>query len=283
MKQLMLCLDIGGTHISAAVIHEENNTLVSVKYVREAVDSMADRETILKHWNQGIQKALPTIDGVLHAIYVSVPGPFDYAHGISLMDGMHKYQAILHMDVKSYLSSTYHVNQDRIYFYNDAEAFLLGEIYYHNLAAHAVAGLTLGTGLGSAFYEKNTVRDLNYGSASFRDGIAEDYISTRGMVAHIYNTCRTNLKEVKELVDDSNFEKEKIEGFWFLIQTLKEFISTYLNPLSPDFIIIGGSIAKSHHLFLEDLQQSVDIPLKIASMDELNLFYGMISTTEAKK
>jgi len=282
MKELMLCLDIGGTHISAAVIQKENDTLINLRYVREAVDSMADRETILKHWKKGIDKAISSIHGDIQAIYVSVPGPFDYVNGISLMDGMHKYQAILHMNVKDYLSSTYYVNQDHIYFFNDAEAFLLGEIYHHNLAVYKVAGLTLGTGLGSALYEENTVRDLNYGSASFRDGIAEDYISTRGMVAYVYDICGTNIKEVKGLVDNSHLENEKIEGFRFLTQALKDFIIIYLIPLSPDYIVIGGSIAKAHHLFLEDLQQSIGIPLKIASMDELNLFYGMISNTQAK-
>ena len=282
MKELMLCLDIGGTHISAAVIQKENDTLINLRYVREAVDSMADRETILKHWKKGIGKAINSIHGDIQAIYVSVPGPFDYVNGISLMDGMHKYQAILHMNVKTFLNETYNVPLDHIYFYNDAAAFLLGEVYHHQLIGQKVVGLTLGTGLGSALYEENTLRDLNYGSSSFRDGIAEDYISTRGMVRYINSLYHTSFREVKELVYAFQYEKEKYAAFDFLKQSLIDFISQYIMPLHPDYIILGGSIAKSHQLFANAVQKSIGIPIKIASMDEQNLFYGIISHSETK-
>jgi len=140
MKKLKLCLDIGGTHISAAVIAMEHNVLTTSNRIRSSVDSMANKETILNHWKHGISKVTVGLASSLYAIYVSIPGPFDYIKGISLMDGMHKYQAILHMDVKTFLSETYQVPLDHIYFFNDAAAFLLGEVYHHQLVGQKVVG-----------------------------------------------------------------------------------------------------------------------------------------------
>lgn len=275
----MLCLDIGGSHISSAVVKQLDDELIAVAYNRSAVESMADKESILSQWKYGIMKSIDNYSGNIDAVFVSIPGPFDYENGISLMDGMNKYQALLNMDVKAFLSEICAVDKDHIHFYNDAQAFLLGEIYHHNLKDSKVVGLTLGTGLGSALFENGTVNDLNYGSAKFREGISEDYISTRGMISYVHETFGMKFNDVKELVS-SNSQKEITAAFHFLNEALAEFISNYILPLAPHFIVLGGSIAKSSHLFLENLQKSTSIPIKIASMDDLNLFYGMISNSE---
>ncbi len=276
----MLCLDIGGSHISSAVVKQLNDARIAVAYNRSAVESMADKESILSQWKYGIMKSIDNILGDIEAVFVSIPGPFDYENGISLMDGMNKYQSLLNMDVKSYLSEICAVDKEHIYFYNDAQAFLLGEIYHHKLKDTKVVGLTLGTGLGSALYENGIVNDLNYGSANFRNGISEDYISTRGIISYVNNRFGVKFNNVKELVSSNQHEKEVENSFRFLTEALAEFISIYVLPLKADYIVIGGSIAKSSHLFLENLQITTNIPIKIASMDDLNIFYGMISTTE---
>lgn len=276
----MLCLDIGGTHISSALIRKNKEKLEHLRHGQSPVDSMADQETILKQWETGISAALVDAPGGVEAIYVSIPGPFDYDNGISLMDGMHKYQSILNMDVKSFLSEKFFVPKEHIYFYNDAQAFLLGEVYHFNLFDQKVVGLTLGTGLGSALYEHHLVKDLNYGSATFRSGIAEDYISTRGIMKYINELFDSTFKEVKELVKGEGYQDERRKAFAFLSQALSDFVDEYIIPLNPDYIVLGGSISKSHPLFLDQLEKSIQIPIKIASMDDLNLFFGMISYSE---
>lgn len=280
MNNLCLCLDIGGTHITAAVVERQENTLNTLSHVRESVDSMADKDVILTQWNRGIDGALANISEPIAEIYVSIPGPFDYQNGVSLMDGMHKYQSILHMNVKSYLSERYDIDPAHIYFYNDAQAFLLGEVFYFNLSDKKVIGLTLGTGLGSAFYENGKVTDLNYGSARFREGIAEDYISTRGILQAVKTAEHQKFQNVKDLVWQEEWQSEKVQAFEFLRHALLEFIEDYIKPLNPDCIIIGGSIAHAHTLFLEQVQSSVAIPLQLASMDEINVCYGMIANVK---
>lgn len=278
--RLILCLDIGGTHISAAIIDSNKMLPYNDAYVRGDVDSNATREKIVADWDAAISSVLDRIEGTVDACMVSVPGPFDYANGISLMDGMHKYQDILGMDMKGFLGDTYGIDKARIFFYNDAQAFLLGEIYNYHLEGQRVVGLTLGTGLGSALYEGSDVKDLNFGSASFREGIAEDYISTRGIVKYLKDQGIGHYHNVKQIIGDETNLAARELAMHFLTEALVSFIGQYIIPLNPGCIVVGGSIAKSHHLFLKHVAQQVPIPVKPASFDELNLFYGMISTTK---
>jgi len=278
-NKLSLCIDIGGTHIVAAVIEEENMSLYKQAKAHNYVDSNADKESILKEWDLAVATVLQQCDIPVHSIVISIPGPFDYENGICLMDGMHKYQSLLHMNVKAWFAAQYHVPADRIYFYNDAEAFLLGELYHNNLFNNKVVGLTLGTGLGSARYESSKTVDLNYGSAAFREGIAEDYISTRGIITYVADKYELNYGHVKAIVDDHEHPSVCTDAFDYLADTLADFIHQHIENLHPDVILIGGSIAKAHTLFLPQLQQQVRIPIKIASMDEFNVFCGMASIT----
>ncbi|MCI0919946.1 ROK family protein [Sphingobacterium rhinopitheci] len=275
-KKRTLCIDIGGTHIAAAVIDEGTISLYNNAQVHAVVDSNAGREAILKQWDDAIAAVLQKCKFAIDNIVISIPGPFDYDNGICLMDGMHKYQSLLHMDVKSWFAHMYSIDVQCIHFYNDAVAFLLGELYFSQLFDKKVVGLTLGTGLGSAFYNSNNAVDLNYGSAKFRDGIAEDYISTRGILDFVEQRYQIKYTNVKAIVDD-NLEVVCSEAFSYLADSLADFIHQYIDKLEPDTIIIGGSIAKAHALFLNRLQQKVKIPIKVASMDDFNIFCGMTS------
>lgn len=275
---VIICLDIGGSHITAAAVHRENDIFIPIRKDRGEVDSMADRKQILATWDRVIRSVVEEQNQNIEGFFVSMPGPFDYERGICLMDGMHKYQSLLHMDVKSHFSTTFDVPCENIYFLNDAEAFLLGEIHHHNLGAKRVVGLTLGTGLGSAIYEHRQVRDLNYGSAPFREGIAEDYISTRGILTYVERLGLQRPENVKALLINETDESTKSAAFAFLAAALAEFLSTYIAPLQPEGIVLGGSITKAHERFLSAVQDRMSVPLYVASFDEWNLFIGLAST-----
>ena len=78
------------------------------------------------------------------------PGPFDYEHGISLMQ--HKLQALYRIDLKAALANRFHWRQDQLRFLNDAAAFTLGEAGAGaGQGFQRILGITLGTGIGAAF------------------------------------------------------------------------------------------------------------------------------------
>lgn len=276
-QKLIVCIDIGGTHISAAIIDYASMRIIKESYNSSLIDSNADLESILYSWSVAIDQSIRGYSENITAMLVSIPGPFDYDKGISLMDGMHKYQSLLNFNVKAYFAKRFNLFEQNIHFFNDAHAFLLGEVYHYTLEKERIIGLTLGTGLGSALYDGSEVKDLNYGSARYLNGIVEDYISTRGILTHLESLGIGNLKGVKHLVENENLLKERKLAFDFLIEHLGRFIKDYILPLKPEKIIIGGSIAKSHSLFLQQLQTKIKTEILIASFDELNLFFGMTS------
>lgn len=276
-NKISLCIDIGGTHIVAAAINEETMTLCNENAnIYGEVNSMGDEKSILKEWAAVVDQALAFCSTPLDSVYISIPGPFDYKNGICLMDGMHKYQSLLNKNLRNWFADHLNINEDFIYFYNDAEAFLMGELYHHDLYDRKVIGLTLGTGLGSAYYGDNCIRDLNYGSVAFRDGIAEDYISTRGLINYVNQMYGKKYPNVKAMVEDSSIGSLHQEIFDYLAHTLAQFIQENLYDLQPSVILLGGGIARTHPLFLDTLQQVINIPIKIASMNPFNIHCGMI-------
>src|SRR5688572_21060975 len=83
---------------------------------------------------------------------VAVPGPFDYERGISLV--RHKLLELHGVDLRSELAAALGFAPSSIRFLNDAAAFALGEWWVGAARGHRRAvGITLGTGLGSAFLD----------------------------------------------------------------------------------------------------------------------------------
>src|SRR5690606_12101504 len=69
---------------------------------------------------------------------------------------------------------------------NDASAYLLGECSLRGqLANEYVVGITLGTGLGSAVYNKGQVAEGDLWCMSYADERAEDYLSARWFVKEL--------------------------------------------------------------------------------------------------
>ena len=95
--------------------------------------------------------AQPSIAG----LGVAVPGPFDYTSGVSEMT--HKLDGLRGVDLRSELCAASGLPDPAIRFLNDAEAFLLGEWWAAQRAATDAVGVTLGTGIGSAFSDEGEI------------------------------------------------------------------------------------------------------------------------------
>lgn len=90
---------------------------------------------------------------------VAVPGPFDYARGIALFSGVGKFDALHGVDVRRALLDGLRGHVAELVFLNDAHAFLEGEWRAGAARGHRrCVGLTLGTGVGSAFFVDGRVR-----------------------------------------------------------------------------------------------------------------------------
>ena len=90
---------------------------------------------------------------------MAIPGPFDYERGIGLFADVGKFESLYGVDVRDALLAGLPGPPGSIVFLNDADAFLWGEWLFGAAAGHErCVGITLGTGIGSAFIADGELR-----------------------------------------------------------------------------------------------------------------------------
>ncbi len=255
---LILGVDIGGSHITAALIDNVGGQVILSSKVCRDIDSNADSDTILNDWSSAIGTVCNDVDKRFLNIAIAMPGPFNYESGISWIINMNKYESLYGINIREALAERLQVDSKQITFRNDAEAFLNGEVLYGSAKGFkSVLGLTLGTGLGSAVSKNGVTRDINFGSSKFNDGIAEDYISSRWFVNRYYELTSKKILGVKELLSLTENIKEVEIIFEEFSQNLSNFINVVSKNENPEIVIIGGNIVKANYMFWERLESLI--------------------------
>jgi glucokinase len=266
---MVLGADIGGTHITTALIDMEKGTIVPDSYHREHVDAHGSAAHIIKSWGVVIRKSLGAGEGVKQ-IGIAMPGPFDYEAGISQITGLHKYEALYGLNVKELLAAELDLKASDIKMANDARCFLQGELFNGAVKGEQeVTGLTLGTGFGSAIAVNGIAADAAFYDIPFLESRAEDYFCSRWLVKRYHEISGKTVKNVKEmaLLADS-----------FSIAVFHEFganLALFLSTLDtvPARIVLGGNIAQTFHLFNHSLQDTLNkkglkISFVLSTLDE---------------
>ncbi|HUB68908.1 MAG TPA: ROK family protein [Acidimicrobiales bacterium] len=142
-------LEIGGTHVTAALVELQSGTVTPGSLRRATLSPSGGSEEILATVIS-CGSALPARAG--QGWGVAIPGPFDYARGIAWFEGVGKFEALYGVDVGAALAGGLPGPPGPVTFLNDADAFLLGEWLFGAAAGSSrCIALTLGTGIGSAF------------------------------------------------------------------------------------------------------------------------------------
>jgi glucokinase len=246
---------------------------------------MADALPILETWVEAIEESFAFQPGVFRRIGIAMPGPFDYEKGICLITDQPKYKSLCGLDVKEWLAGRVGAQADDIRFMNDACCFLQGEALTGAAKGYRSAiGVTLGTGLGSARYADGKVVDADLWNAPFKDGIAEEYLSTRWFVRRYRELSGETVKGVKELRDLLNKEPDPSAPAWKIFiefgKHLGEFLYGIVSAVSaPSNVVLGGNIAHAHELFLDHTravlaQHRFPTSLHIARLGEQSALIG---------
>ncbi len=278
-------VDIGGTHITAALVDLDSRKVLPGTRLRQAVDAHADAGTILDTWCSAISKVRSPWPGGTRQLGFAMPGPFDYENGISLIRNLHKYEALYGLNVKELLAERLAIDKAGIMMRNDTEAFLAGECMSGAARGYAkVIGITMGTGLGSAKSEGGLTQDVNLGSSAFHDSIADDYLSTRWFVKRYRECCGDTIHGVKELLElrggpNKKAVEEILEEFY---RNLALFLQAFIAAEVPDVVVIGGNIAGAWELFYPPLMQllngySGNIAFRKAQLGEDAALVGAVS------
>ena len=186
-----LLLDVGGTFLKSAVA-DAAGQLLSGSEFSCPIRSEGSREEIEGSLAAAVARgaAFAAERGMeLAGIGIAIPGPFDYAAGVSRMT--HKFRSICGVDLRDVLHAMPGVPADaEIRFMQDVNAALAGEIARGNAAGYGASALvSLGTGLGFALSRDGRVLCNPAGGPKvvifnlpYRDGILEDYASKRGFL-----------------------------------------------------------------------------------------------------
>ncbi|RDC54518.1 ROK family protein [Pedobacter chinensis] len=282
-KPVALGVDIGGSHITAALINLETRSLVKNSIKRSAVNSQESKEVILKAWVNIINDAFNGMPNSSKLIGIAMPGPFDYEEGISLIKDQDKFKSLFNVNVKEELAQRLEIPSENIHFINDAAGFLQGEVFAGAAKGNAnVLGLTLGTGLGSSICVNHKATDADLWNSEFLSGIAEDYLSTRWFVKRYNQLSGKTLDGVKELVAAVKVDQLAIQVFMEFGYNLAQFLIPIINKNKIDTVIIGGNIAQAFNEFSPELiatlkGNEIDASIKISELKEHAALIGAAS------
>lgn len=288
---VLLGADVGGSHISAALVNASDGSILEETFCRSPVDPHTDSAAILLQWTGVLKEALSKRPlHHLKGIGISMPGPFDYENGISHIDGVSKYNALFGINIRQVLTDELQLPPRLpVVFENDAKCFGLGECLDGEAARfERTIGITLGTGLGAVFLEQGNILTSGEGVAPggylynipFEKGPAEDLLSARGILGTYHELSGAGATNVKEIaVRALQGDVHALSAFTLFGGRLGRYLSPWLSRFRADCLVIGGGIARSHTLFLPALQQELEkehiqVTIKISEKMELSSIAG---------
>lgn len=280
----LIGVDIGGSHISAGIITADGRDISTGSEVRMPVNSFGSKEEILEVWTKCIGAiGLPSNS----LLGIAMPAPFDYEQGISLMVEQGKYLALYRVNVKKELSDRLGIPAENIVFLNDAAAFLQGEAVAEGWdSGQCLMGLTFGTGLGGAFKSGDLAEDGAVWSIPFKEGIAEDYLSTsffKNWAKERFGKTETGLKP---LLDSSETRDATLEILAVFGRNLAELIEMQAKIRKIEVVILGGNMVKAADHFLPLVkklleEREIGVEIRISRLGEKAAMIGAASIHHA--
>jgi glucokinase len=285
-------LEIGGTHVAGALVDVDAPDIVTGSRIRARLDADGTAGSILA---SVLDCARGIAAGPGMTWGVAIPGPFDYAAGIGLFEGVAKFTSLYGVDVGRPLRDGLPPSS-RVVFLNDAVAFLIGEWAAGAGAGHdRLAGITLGTGVGSAFLADGRVieegPDVPPGGEVHRLQIGgrplEDTVSRRAILAEFARLTGDSGADSKlDVVDVAGLARSGDERAQVAVQgplrALAEALSSWLERFGASALVVGGSMAGSWDLvepaIREGLSGSVEL-LRARRPDDAGLIGAGIYAT----
>lgn len=279
---VVLGVDIGGSHITAALVDLDRREVVTGSRKRKMVDSQGSAENIIRDWTEVIVSAFGNTSKELRKVGIAMPGPFNYEEGISLIEDQNKFNALFQMNVRNVLAERLGIAAHRIRFINDAACFLQGEVFCGaGQDEERVLGFTLGTGLGSAFCVNGVATDASLWNSPFKEGIAEDYLSTRWFVQRYHELSGLSVLGVKQLMEGDPATVKKV--FFEFSENLGLFLLPLIRQYKTATVVFGGNISNAHAYFLSAVEKrlaagGLQVDLKPAQLNEDASLLGAASS-----
>jgi glucokinase len=265
-KKIAIGTDIGGSHISCAAIDLLLGRIIRDTVTERPVDNQAPANVIIGAWSEAISSALKKVPREqVKGIGFAMPGPFDYVKGISYIRGVAKYENLYGINISDAVSVNLGIQDGfLIRFMNDASSFAVGEAWQGSASGfNRSLSITLGTGFGSAFISDRIpivdgpeVPKLGcIYHLPYKDGIADDYFSTRGLLSRYKKLTGKELSGVKELSALAATDKQVRELFIDFGDNAGMFLAPWLKRFRAEILVIGGNISHAYNLFGEVFEE----------------------------
>ena len=265
-KKIAIGTDIGGSHISCAAIDLLSGKIIRDTLTERPVDNQAPANVIIGAWSEAISSALKKVPREqVKGIGFAMPGPFDYVKGISYIRGVAKYENLYGINISDAVSVNLGIQDGfLIRFMNDASSFAVGEAWQGSASGfNRSLSITLGTGFGSAFISDRIpivdgpeVPKLGcIYHLPYKDGIADDYFSTRGLLSRYKKLTGKELSGVKELSALAVTDKQVRELFIDFGDNAGMFLAPWLKIFRAEILVIGGNISHAYNLFGEVFEE----------------------------
>lgn len=288
-KDIVIGVDIGGTHITCAAVSLGVGAIVPGTLFREDYSHEAAANLIWQTWAKALNHTLLHSDeSKVAGIGFAVPGPFDYRNGTSKMQ--HKFKHLLGLHIPSALNPLLITEKDlEMRFLNDATAFGVGEAWQgQGRGFDRVVVITLGTGFGSAFLQTgvpvvsgtNVPKEGCLWHLPFLDGRADDYFSTRWIISEYERqTGRKFAGGVRELIEKAGADPHVDALFGQFGRNLGDCLAPWLEKFNAQILIIGGNIAHAipyfERAFHERLQSvGIRVPAVTSQLMETAALLG---------
>lgn len=273
----ILALDVGGTAIKSALVDLPAALRAPVRTT--PFDSAAPAGAVLGTfasllWSHAQELQAPD---ELAGLALGFPGPFEYATGVCRVRGVGgKFEALYGMDLGEEFAGVLDLPRDQVRFRNDAQAAVVGEaLHGAGATTDRVVGITLGTGLGSAFLERGapvTTTDAVpeggelYHLPAYEDGPqADDVFSRRGLEARLQAEGPQAIREAAERARAGDEEVTAIFRAWG--RDLGRFLTEPLQRFGAERLLVLGGIARAADLFGDALGEALPCPWVPGELD----------------
>ncbi|MBN1388647.1 MAG: ROK family protein [Bacteroidales bacterium] len=267
-KHISIGVDIGGSHITCAAVDLGKREIKRDTLAERPVDNKGTADEIISTWSEAIAETLEKEGRErMKGIGFAMPGPFDYVNGICLIKGVPKYEKLYGTSVGKAVSQALDLSPEiPVRFMNDASSFAVGEAWAGKAAnSHRSMAITLGTGLGSAFVADKVpvvtgdlVPDLGcVYHISFKDGIADDYFSTRWFTKRYEEITGKSSSGVKDIAEAAKSDNRVRNIFIEFGTSLASFLSPYLINFGAEVLVMGGNISRAYNLFGPSLEEEM--------------------------
>lgn len=270
-RECVIALDVGGTSVKSALL--EGPGRVRGELANTPIDSHAAADTIWSTLAEIIRRHAAEVGtAALAGVGIGFPGPFDYEAGISHIRGVEKYEAIFGLNVRDALRARLGFGDLPLLFRNDAEAAIVGEARYGSGRAYQrLIGVTLGTGMGSAFVVEGVPVKQGPGVPEgqgwlfpqlFGGERADDVFSTRGLAARLMRAGLATGRASEAAETARQGDPAARCAFEQFGADLGAFLSPFASTFGAHAVLALGGIANAFDLFGPAMAAASPVPVR---------------------